>query len=485
MNRGLRSAFVTISALIMAQAFNGAPASAQEPTSARPPTVPTSQGSLTYAQLSGGALGLLDLRSGAFTQFGNTSVQLVGVGMLAGWLYSDTTSGTLYRLGPRTGKLTKVGSAGIGFQEFGSTTSGLFAIDNGMTLYSIDPTTGTARPIGPTGLTLPDHNGLSSGSSTLYYIQQFGTSTPTVYTLDASTGAATPIGTTPGVFGPVVIKGKLYAESWVRCMTNPSGICAHSIDAFDPTTGNTVTVSSVRTPLQAASDGLAPVPLLSIPTRGTVTGLFLQSRAKDWIGPYYNQRNQRQPSLATPYHSGVDIAGGTTGVDCSTTHISTKPVYAAGDGTVIRKEFHDGYGWNVVIDHHQAAAMNGGYLFTLYAHMGTRGHDVATSRSCILHSLKVGDIVSTGTLLGYQGDSGNATGIHLHWQLFLNPDADVFNPKDLKQLGTPNPANSYPVKGAIPLASPDFYTCMQLTANDASRLLNKTVERGRNSCPVP
>ena len=126
-----------------------------------------------------------------------------------------------------------------------------------MALYSINPATGAATPIGPTGLAAPDHNGLSSGSSTLYTIQQFGTSRPVVYTLDTSTGAATRIATTSGVFGPVVVKGKLYNESWTRCTINPSGICAHSMYSFNPATGKTVFVSNVRTPLQVISDGLA------------------------------------------------------------------------------------------------------------------------------------------------------------------------------------------------------------------------------------
>ena len=152
----------------------------------------------------------------------------------------------------------------------------MFAIDYGMTLYSIDPATGAATPIGPTGLTLPDHDGLSSGSSTLYTIQQSGTSTPIVYTLDTSTGAAAPIGTTPGVFGPVVINNKLYAESWTPCTINPSGICAQSIYAFYPATGNSVSVSNVSTPLQAPSDGLVPEPAPAItairPASGPLAG---------------------------------------------------------------------------------------------------------------------------------------------------------------------------------------------------------------------
>ena len=223
----------------------------------------TSQGILAYAKLSDGSLGILNLGTGTFTQFPNSGVQLVGLGEFAGTLFADTftNGGTLYRVNPQNGTLTAVGSANINFALFGSTTNGLFGLDYSNNLYSINPATGAATLLGPTGLTPPAHGGLSSGSSTLYLFQAFGT-TPTpasVYTLNTTTGAATLIGNSPGVFGPMVIGGTLYAESWISCTTNPSGICAQSIYSFDPTTGNSTFVSKVNTPLQAISDGLAPV----------------------------------------------------------------------------------------------------------------------------------------------------------------------------------------------------------------------------------
>jgi hypothetical protein len=235
------------------------PAGAHQSATNQAPAAAESQDILAYAQLSDGSLGRLDLGTGTFTQFGSASVQLVGLGEVAGTLFTDTTgSGTLYTVNRTNGTLTAVGSANIGFQVFGSTANGLFALDNGMNLYSVDPASGAATLIGPTGLNPPDHNGLSSGSGTLYYTQQFGTSTPTVYTLNLSTGTATLVGSMPAVFGPVVIGGALYAESWVPCSANPSGICAQSIYSFDPATGTSALVSNVSTPMQEISDGLAP-----------------------------------------------------------------------------------------------------------------------------------------------------------------------------------------------------------------------------------
>lgn len=214
---------------------------------------------LAYAKLSDGSLGIFNLSTGTFSPF-PSGPSLVGLGEIGSTLYADTVnSGTLYTVNPQDGTLTVVGSANINFQAFGSTTNGLFALDYGMNLYSIDPATGAAHLLGSTGLNNPDHNGLSSGSSTLYYTDQFGTATPTVHTLNTTTGAATRIGNTPGVFGPIVIGGMLYVESWIPCTANPSGICAQSIYSFDPTTGNSAFVSNVSTASQTITDGLAPV----------------------------------------------------------------------------------------------------------------------------------------------------------------------------------------------------------------------------------
>jgi hypothetical protein len=263
MNRFLRLIvwiFAAGSTVLTAALIGSLPAGAQQSASNQKPATATSLGILAYAQLSDGSLGRLNLRTGAFTRFGSTSVPLVGLGKVAGTLFTDTAgSGTLYTVNPKNGTLTAVGSANISFQLFGSTPNGLFALDSAMNLYSINPASGAATLLGPTGLSLPDHNGLSSGSGTLYYTRQSGTSAPTVYTLNLSTGAATLVGRTPAVFGPMVVNGKIYAESWIPCTANPSGICAQSIYSFNPTTRTSAWVSDVSTPMQTINDGLAPV----------------------------------------------------------------------------------------------------------------------------------------------------------------------------------------------------------------------------------
>ena len=89
------------------------------------------------------------------------------------------------------------------------------------------------------------------------------------------------------------------------------------------------------------------------------------------------------------FHSGLDIAG--TGIG--------SPVYAANNGTVIIKTTTYSYGNYIMIDH------NNGY-FTLYAHMNGFAPDIS-----------VGSTVSRGQIIGYVGQTGWATGPHLHYEI--------------------------------------------------------------------
>ena len=92
-------------------------------------------------------------------------------------------------------------------------------------------------------------------------------------------------------------------------------------------------------------------------------------------------------------HKGMDIAGpwGT-------------PIVAAADGQVIEANATDswGYSWGyyVLIYH------NGTYS-TRYAHMSS----VAVS---------TGQYVTAGTIIGYEGNTGNSFGAHLHFEVYEN-----------------------------------------------------------------
>ncbi|GAA4756415.1 hypothetical protein GCM10023328_45210 [Modestobacter marinus] len=101
------------------------------------------------------------------------------------------------------------------------------------------------------------------------------------------------------------------------------------------------------------------------------------------------------------WHAGTDIAGPRDG-----------PVYAAADGTAVRAECTSaycdrdgslslaGYGNLVELDH-------GGGVTTRYAHLSA-------------YTVTAGQRVSAGTLIGFQGSTGNSTGVHLHFEVRLD-----------------------------------------------------------------
>lgn len=112
-----------------------------------------------------------------------------------------------------------------------------------------------------------------------------------------------------------------------------------------------------------------------------VNGILLSNPIKDpiaFVGSYAN-------------HGAVDINpvqnGGT-------------PVYAAADGTVTKATYHSSYGNYVEINH-------GNGVSTLYAH----------AQSLVA---SVGQTVSKGTLIMYEGTTGNSSGPHVHFEIKVN-----------------------------------------------------------------
>ncbi|MCW2276440.1 murein DD-endopeptidase MepM/ murein hydrolase activator NlpD [Rhodoblastus acidophilus] len=90
-------------------------------------------------------------------------------------------------------------------------------------------------------------------------------------------------------------------------------------------------------------------------------------------------------------HNGVDWAA----------PIGT-PIFAAGNGTIIKAGWDSGYGRRVEIEH------NNGYV-TTYNHM-----------SAFARGLREGAHVKQGQIVGYLGASGLATGPHLHYEVIVN-----------------------------------------------------------------
>jgi murein DD-endopeptidase MepM/ murein hydrolase activator NlpD len=110
----------------------------------------------------------------------------------------------------------------------------------------------------------------------------------------------------------------------------------------------------------------------------------------------FGQRNHPVTGLLH-LHSGVDFKAA----------LGT-PVYAAGDGIIRTMANHQGYGQMVVIRHLRD-------FETVYAHL-----------SKFSETVKPGTRVKHGDLIGYVGETGTATGPHLHYEIrqkgrLLNP----------------------------------------------------------------
>ena len=93
-------------------------------------------------------------------------------------------------------------------------------------------------------------------------------------------------------------------------------------------------------------------------------------------------------SYCSTDHAGYDMAQG-----CGSS------IYAAGPGTVITAGPLSGWGNTVRIDH-------GGGVVTLYGHMQWGSLRVS-----------VGDVVTAGTAVGAEGNTGRSFGCHLHYEV--------------------------------------------------------------------
>ena len=127
---------------------------------------------------------------------------------------------------------------------------------------------------------------------------------------------------------------------------------------------------------------------------GTVnsSGWQFPLRCKYYVSQHYGHNG----------HKGVDLAG-----------CGGQPVYAVAAGKVLSAEYHSSWGYNVLIDH-------GNGVWTRYAHM------VAGSLS-----VSKGQTVSAGQQLGIVGSTGNSTGPHLHFEVWVNKNnkSERINPE--------------------------------------------------------
>lgn len=115
------------------------------------------------------------------------------------------------------------------------------------------------------------------------------------------------------------------------------------------------------------------------PINGRITSPFGWRRH-----PIFNSRS---------FHSGVDIAGPYRG-----------NVRASNAGKVIYSGWYGGYGKVVIINH---GDVQGTPVTTLYAHLNSS-------------NVSVGEYVSKGQVVGFEGTTGYSTGPHVHFEVRLN-----------------------------------------------------------------
>ena len=119
--------------------------------------------------------------------------------------------------------------------------------------------------------------------------------------------------------------------------------------------------------------------------------------ATGWLTSRMGPR--RDPVTGGPdYHSGLDISGE-----------RGQPVYATAAGTVTHVGYQGAYGKLIVIDH-------GFGLETRYGHLSE-------------FTVKQGDTVKRGDVIGKVGATGRATGYHLHYEVLAN--GRLLNPLQL------------------------------------------------------
>lgn len=102
----------------------------------------------------------------------------------------------------------------------------------------------------------------------------------------------------------------------------------------------------------------------------------------------FARRNEDDAGLLG-FHTGIDI-----------TNVENTPIQATADGEVVQAGWMNSYGNGVVLSHSPQVE-------TLYAHM-------ARVR------VQTGQKVTRGDILGDMGRTGNATGVHLHYEVRLN-----------------------------------------------------------------
>lgn len=120
-----------------------------------------------------------------------------------------------------------------------------------------------------------------------------------------------------------------------------------------------------------------------------VTQCLWPTAATEITSNFGIRSNPTDPTAGTEFHSGIDIAG----------PLGT-PIFATKDGVVKFAGEAGGYGNKIELDH-------GNDLTSVYGHLSS-------------FSVKSGDVVTRGQIIGHMGSTGRSTGSHLHFEIRLS-----------------------------------------------------------------
>jgi len=112
-----------------------------------------------------------------------------------------------------------------------------------------------------------------------------------------------------------------------------------------------------------------------------------------YIGPHWVTCSWHEDCLSGSSGNGIDF-----GMNRGET------IYASGAGYVYSAGWASGWGYQVVVRHNDGS---GGYYYTRYAHLDW-------------YFPSAGSYVGNGSPIGYAGDTGNAEGVHLHFEMYHN-----------------------------------------------------------------
>ena len=161
---------------------------------------------------------------------------------------------------------------------------------------------------------------------------------------------------------------------------------------------------AMATPILLA--GLLPMPA-EVSSRWGWSGSWVHPVGDPYLGPgleasdYREMRGVTGPTAHDRGHQGADLSNGQGG----------GPVRAAGNGLVVKvggKGWNRGYGRHVVLAHQMT---DGLLVYSVYAHLAPGSITV-----------KRGDHVAAGRVIGQVGMTGRATSPHLHFEVRVPDD---------------------------------------------------------------